>query len=302
MAEASTVGRPRGSIRAGLRWLANEPAVRRRLLLYGSAAGYGMGIAALILIINNDGGMGYDAYAYWQAGRNVLEGQPLYWAHDEGALGAFRYPPLFAQLWAPFALMPALAFSWAWRIICLLSLRYLAGSWRNVGVWMLVPFTLTELSIGNVTLPVAAMSVMALRGRGWMAGWAGAVKFGPMLLLPYLWFAQPAFRRSLVIGVATLAGACAASFALAPDSWMLYLAALSWMSASSTESFGVIAILPDGLADAILRLAIGIALVLFAIGRGSDRLAFTASIIAVPVLAIWRLVPLLALPRLGRRT
>jgi hypothetical protein len=48
-----------------------------------------------------------------------------------------------------------------------------------------------------------------------------------------------------------------------------------------------------------LRLLIGLVLVVVAIRRGSDRLAFTASIIAVPVLAVWRLSPLLVLPRLA---
>ncbi|MDQ3937895.1 MAG: DUF2029 domain-containing protein, partial [Chloroflexota bacterium] len=212
------VDRGMAPILARLRELADDPNFRHRALLVGSALGYAIGLAGLIILVRLNGGLGYDSYAYWLAGRNVLEGQPLYWLHDEGALGAYRYPPLFAQLWAPFALLPALVFSWAWRIVCLLSLRYLAGSWRNVGLWLLVPFTLTELSIANVTFPVAAMTVMALNGRGWMASWAGAVKFGPLLLLPYLWFARPSMRRSLVLGVIMVGASCAVSFTLAPDS------------------------------------------------------------------------------------
>ena len=262
--------------------------------------GYAIGLAALVLLVRANGGLGYDSYAYWLAGRNVLEGQALYWPHSEGALGAFRYPPLFAQLWAPFTLLPALVFSWAWRIVCLLSLRYLAGSWRNVGLWLLVPFTLTELSIANVTFPVAALSVMALNGRAGLASWAGALKIGPLLLLPYLWLKQPQTRRSLLFGTVALGVACGASFAVSPDSWWLYFQALGWMTTSDTESFGVISIVPNGLVDALVRFAVGLALVAWAIRRRSDRLAFTATIVAVPVLAVWRLVPLLVLPRLGR--
>src|SRR5215210_6301762 len=100
----------------------------------------GILIAALVILTLHDGGYGYDAYAYWLAGRNVLEGRPLYQfevVQTVGDLGAYRYPPLFAQLWAPFTVLPALAFSWGWRFACLLSLRYLAGSWRNVGLWCL---------------------------------------------------------------------------------------------------------------------------------------------------------------------
>jgi hypothetical protein len=294
--------RPVRILRAPLRGLAQDESWRRRLLVAGSATGYGIGVAALWLLVRENGGLGYDSYAYWLAGRNVLEGQPLYWPHAEGALGAFRYPPLFAQLWAPFAVLPALVFSWLWRIVCLLSLRYLAGSWRNVGLWMLVPLTLTELSIANVTFPVAAMTVMALQGRAWMASWAGAIKIGPLLAMPYLWLVRPNLRRSLVIGLIALLVAIGISFVLSPQSWQLYVQALTWMSVSGTESFGVIAIVPNGLADVLLRLGLGVVLVVVAVRRRSDRVVFTATIIAVPVLAIWRLVPLLALPRLGRKS
>jgi hypothetical protein len=300
MAEAVLRRVAPASLRHDLQARLGDRSLRRRVLLIGSAVGYAMGLAAMFISIRESGGMGYDSYAYWLAGRNVLDGQPLYWAHAEGALGAFRYPPLFAQLWAPFSLLPALAFSWAWRIVCLLSLRYLAGSWRNVGLWLLVPLTITELSIANVTLPVAALSVMALNGRGWAAGWAGALKFGPLLLLPYLWLVRPHMRRSLVLGLAGLAAACAVSFVFAPASWILYFQALGWMSTSSTDSFGVITIVPDGFLDALLRVGLAVALIALAVWRGSDRLAFVATIIAVPVLAIWRLVPLLAVPRIGR--
>jgi hypothetical protein len=271
---------------------------RERLLFALSSIGYAIGLAAAIVLIRHDGGHGYDSYAYWLAGRNVLEGQPLYFQHAEGALGAYRYPPLFAQLWAPFTLMPALAFSWVVRIICLLCVRYLAGSWRNVGLWLLVPLTLTELSVANVTFPMAVMTVMALNGRAWMAPWAAALKIGPVLVMPYLWFARPAMRRTLIAGLLVLAAACTVSFGLTPDSWMLYVQSLGWLTAAETESFGVVRLVPSGLLDFAWRFALGGALVAFAIRRGSDRMAFTATIIAVPVLAIWRLVPLLAVPRL----
>jgi hypothetical protein len=271
---------------------------RRRLLTLGSAIGWGLIIAAMVVLTLHDGGYGYDAYAYWLAGQNVLEGNSLYWLHDEGALGAYRYPPLFAQLWAPFTLMPALAFSWVWRGVCFLCLRYLAGSWRNVGLWGLVPLTWTELSIANITFPTAALTFVALRGRAEFAAWAGALKIAPLLALPYLWISRPETRRALLIGAGTVLAASAVSFALAPDAWLLYFSALTWMTSADTNSFGVVTLLPNGFHDALLRLGAGVALIVLAVWRGSDRLAFAATIIAVPVLAVWRLVPLLALPRL----
>ena len=84
---------------------------RDRLLRVGSAVGYGIGLAALIILLQHDGGYAYDAHAYWLAGRHVLEGAPLYERVAIDAPGAISYPPLFAQLWAPLALLPELAFT-----------------------------------------------------------------------------------------------------------------------------------------------------------------------------------------------
>lgn len=274
-------------------------STRDRVLRVGAIVGFAFLATGLVVIARDHGGLGYDTYAYWLAGRHVLEGQPLYWQNAVDAFGAYRYPPLFAQLWSPFALFPPLVLAWTWRLVCFLSLRWLAGSWRNVGLWCLVPFTITELSIANVTLPMAAMSVMALQGRAWMAAWAGALKFGPLLLLPYLWLARPASHRSVSIGVATVALAVGISFAFDPASWRLYVQSLTWLSSSDMQGFGIVSLLPNGFVDVGLRLLAGVVLVALAIWRGSDRMAFAASIVAVPVLAIWRLVPLLVLPRLA---
>jgi hypothetical protein len=295
---AADTSRPRPFSR--LEAVLRDPNFRRRLLLVASASGYGIALSAAVLLTLHDGGYGYDAQAYWLAGQNVLHGQPLYWAHDEGALGAYRYPPLFAQLWAPFTLLPALAFSWVWRAVSVFALRYLAGSWLNVGLWLLVPLTLTELSIANVTLPVAAVCLAALRGRAGLLSSAAALKFGPLLLMPYLWFRRPEARRSMLIGLAGLAAACIASFLIDPASWTLYIQALGQMSTSSTDSFGVIRVGPTALIDVVVRVGFAVLLIALALWRRSDRLAFTATVIAVPVLAIWRLVPLLALPRVDR--
>ena len=162
--------------------------------------------------------------------------------------------------------------------------------------------TWTELSIANVTFPTAALTMLALRGRAEFAAWAGALKIAPLIALPYFWISRPETRRALLIGVGTVVAACAVSFAFAPDAWLLYFSALTWMTSADTNSFGVVTLLPNGFLDALFRLAVGVALIVLAVWRGSDRLAFAATIIAVPVLAVWRLAPLLALPRLRGAT
>ena len=56
----------------------------------------------------------------------------------------------------------------------------------------------------------------------------------------------------------------------------------------------------SGAGDLAIRLAIAALLMVVAIRRRSERWVFTATVIAVPVLALSRLAPLLVLPRLGR--
>ena len=112
---------------AGVRDYFADPARRRLILFALSAAGYGFGLASLVVLVSDPlthGGLGYDSYAYWLAGQNVLHGQPLYSSVAVDALGAYKYPPIFAQLIAPLTLIPALAFSWLWRIACFLCVRW----------------------------------------------------------------------------------------------------------------------------------------------------------------------------------
>ena len=282
--------------RPGAGW--RDPRFRSLLLTAASATGYGVAVAALVLLLRHNGGLAFDARAYWLAGRNVLGGAPLYAPVSIDALGAYFYPPIFAQLWAPFSILPELAFAWLWRLVCIGCLRFLAGSWKNVGLWFLVPLTITEISAANVTFPVAAMTLLALRGKSWLAPWAAALKIGPIVALPYLWLTRPAERRTLVAGTLALIAACAVSFLLAPGYWFDYAGALGRQSGSLLNGAGLIAILPTAQLDFALRLGLALALIAIAIARRSDGIAFAATVIAAPTLWVQRLTPLLVLPRL----
>jgi hypothetical protein len=279
---------------------ATDQELRRRILTGLSAVGYGLGLAALVSLIRlGAGGLAFDAHSYWLAGRNVLAGQPLYADVAIDALGAYRYPPLFAQLWAPFSLLPPLAFAWFWRATCIVSLRYLAGSWRNVGLWLIVPLTLTELAAANVTFQVAALTLMALRGRAGLAPWAAALKIGPLVVLPYLWLRRPAERKRLLLGLALLAAACGLSVFVAPGYWAAYVVSMGWQSGSALQADGLLALLPTPTLDFAARASLALVLIGVAVWRRSDALAYAATIIAAPTLWMQRLVPLLATPRLA---
>lgn len=281
-------------------------ATKDRLLRIASAIGYGIGLAALITLIAHDGGYAYDGRVYWEAARRLIDGESLYLMGELDSMGRYvdgagplTYPPLFAQALAPFALLPELVFAWLWRGVLFMCLRYLAGSWRNVGLWLLFPLTITELSAGNVTLLVGAATFASFRGRPYLAAWAGVLKYGGFLVVPYLWIARPDERQTLARGIGVLAAVILVSLMVAPAEWRSYAEALSRQATSSLEATNLLRLLPTAAQDFALRLVVAIALLAYAIRIRSDRLAFAVGILTVPSLWVTRVVPLLATPRLA---
>ena len=261
-----------------------------------SLLGFAFGLYMLgYLVINAQGGRAYDSYAYWLAGRHLLNGEPLYGLANVDTLGAWKYPPLFAQLLAPFSLLPGLVFDWAARLIGVLCLRALAGSWRNLGIWLLFPAVLTEISLANVTFEVALLSLWALRGRArWLAP-AIALKFGPALLIPFILLRRRADVRPLIEGLVLFGGLCALSILAAPDLWQQYLATVAPQANGGLVGAGIIALAPTGLPDLSLRTGIAILVIVAAICLDEERLAWVAAVVTVPILAVSRLAPLLTL-------
>jgi len=257
-------------------------------------------LAAAALMIRNDGGLAYDTRAYWLAARHVLDGTNLYAPATVSDLGAYKYPPVFAQLFAPAAFLPELAVAWLWRITGMLCLRYLVGSWRAAIVACAFLPVLIELSLGNVTLQIGAILVFALRDRrgAYLLPWAVALKWGPALLVPYLWWRRPESRRPLAIGTAVFAAACLVSWVVAPGAWSAYAATFGWENESLMAGTGVIALVPGwGGADFALRFGLGALAALIAAWADRAWLAYVAAAITCPILAFSRLAPLVGLWR-----
>ncbi|MFI5258483.1 MAG: glycosyltransferase family 87 protein [Candidatus Limnocylindrales bacterium] len=278
-------------------------AAARVLLDVGLVLGGALALAAVAVIVGLDGGLAYDTRAYLLAARHVLDGTPLYTQASVSDLGAFKYPPIFAQLFVPFAPLPELAVAWAWRISGILCLRYMVGSWKAALVACAFLPVLIELSLGNVTLQIGAMLVFALRDRrgAYLLPWAAALKFGPVLLVPYLWFRKPESRRPLVIGTAVFAAICGASYLVAPGEWSGYATTFGWENNSVMSGSGVIAIVPSwGGLDFVLRFAIAAAVALYATYTRREWLAYAAAVITCPILAFSRFAPWVALWRFRR--
>jgi len=284
------------------------PNVMRGLWAVGwlvSLIGFTNFAVQLITEALHTGGVAYDAQSYLLAGRHVLEGASLYAPVNIGDPGAFRYTPTFAVLMAPFALLPEMAFTWGYRLICLLCVRYLVGSWRAVGWSLLFPPLGIELLALNLTLPIAALARLALRPPHRGAAWqpiAGSLKYGSLLLVPYLWLRRPATRPALMLGVVALLVVTAVHVLLDPGVWRDFMGAMRQQSASVNTAPYVgsqlLKLVPSTLGDFALRFALAAVLTGLAVTRRWDWLAFAAATLAVPTLWGARLAPLVAVPRL----
>jgi Glycosyltransferase family 87 len=255
-------------------------------------------VATVIDNISHDLWPAYDTYAYWLAARHVVNGQTLYEPALIWTMGAFKYPPVFAQVVFPLAFLPELPVDWAWRIVGLLCLRYMCDSWKLTVLAILQWPVFAELNFGNVTLALGAVALWSFRDSRaiYLLPWFAGMKFGPALLLPYFWFTRPQTRGPIIAGCAVFALACLASFAVAPGLWWDYLGTFGWESSSQMQAMFVYAIVPNhGGLDFAVRLGIAAVAILIAIRWRLDWLAFIAATATMPIFSLTRLAVLVAL-------
>ena len=182
---------------------------------------------------------GYDFHAYWLAGRNLLSGAPLY-PNATTILGLpdeFRYLPVVAVLFVPFALLPytvALAIWTGIQIVVAAAvgvalIRPLPPSWRPWAAAGYVFFLglVLEVTLGNVNLISLALALAAWRLRdraipaGVLLAAAVGLKFLPLTLL--LFYVASGRWRPVVIGGVIGAAALVAGALLMPDRTAEYI-------------------------------------------------------------------------------
>jgi hypothetical protein len=182
---------------------------------------------------------GYDFHAYWLAGRNLLSGAPLYPDATTilGLPDEFRYLPIVAIVFVPFALLPYSVALGIWTGIQLLIaaavgvalIRPLPPSWRPWAAAGYVFFLglVLEVTLGNVNLISLALALAAwrLRDRAIPAGivLAAAVglKFLPLTLL--LFYVASGRWRPVLTGGVIGAAALAAGTLLMPERTAEYI-------------------------------------------------------------------------------
>ena len=168
---------------------------------------------------------GYDFRAYWLAGQHLLSGAPLYPGSDTilGLPDEFRYLPIVAVLFVPFALLPYTVALAIWTFLEVATaaavgvalIRQLPPHWRPWGAAGYVFFLglVLEVTLGNVNLLSLALALAAWRYRdralagGLLLAAAVGLKFLPLTLLLF-YIASGRWRPVVtggLIGIAALA-------------------------------------------------------------------------------------------------
>ena len=253
--------------------------------------------------------LGYDYRAYEGAAERLLSGRPLYdpAVDTAGGFAIYLYPPPFALLVVPFAVMPEPLGVWTW--IGGLLLAFLAGCWlmpvRRDVRWLTV---LLGGAMWPLVYSLKLGQVGPLLFLAFAAGWrwidrpaplgvsiaAGTVvKVQPALL--FAWAVATRRWRAAAIGIAGLAVASALVTPLVgAATWFDYLAILGRVSAPITTPhlFSPGAVLfqlgvPESAAFAahLATLAVTVGLVVYAWFRASPEASYLATAIASQLLS-----------------
>lgn len=182
---------------------------------------------------------GYDFHAYWLAGRNLLTGAPLYPGVTTilGLPDEFRYLPIVAILFVPFALLPYAIALPAWialqvavaAAVGVTLIRPLPFSWRPWAAAGYVFFLglVLEVTLGNVNLISLALALAAWRFRdraipaGFLLAAAVGLKFLPITLL--LFYVASGRWRPVLTGAVIGTAALIASALALPDRMAEYI-------------------------------------------------------------------------------
>jgi alpha-1,2-mannosyltransferase len=207
--------------------------------------GWSAGVVVLVLsffaalVVASALPAGYDFRAYWLAGRHLLSGVPLYpdSATILGLPDEFRYLPVVAVLFVPFALVPygvALPLWIGLQLTVAVAvgvalIRPLPWSWRPWAAAGYVFFLglVLEVTLGNVNLISLGLALAAwrLRDRSIPAGsfLAAAVglKFLPLTLL--LFYVASGRWRPLLTGAVIGTAALVVGAVVLPDRTAEYI-------------------------------------------------------------------------------
>ena len=204
--------------------------------------GVALNVARLAAFDLSDPAVLLDFAAYYNAAERMLHGASPYAALQlDGSTAAycrdcFLYPPVFAQLLAPVALVSLESCKVVWIVIAYTAA--FVSTWLATGiggaartaeraVWCLAAVMLFDVVgsavwVGNVgTLVGLSVTMVALGGAtaGVGAAFGALLKIAPATLVPAAFVAD---RQSRIALASTFALVVAVSFVLAPQAWFDY--------------------------------------------------------------------------------
>jgi hypothetical protein len=264
----------------------------RRVLVLAAILGLALGIETVVLHLRLDPLA--DVHAYYDAGRRLNDGQPLY-VQPAGTNDAafYRYPPLLAIAFRPLALLPFDVAAWIWEAVVLvaLALTILRLGRRRPATWVVTG--MLALPIGWAVVIGQAQVVVTLLiaiGAPWSLALAVNLKLFPALVALW-WIGRrdwPALRRFVVLGL----GLVVLQLALAPQATLDYLPFLL------TDQVGDVVSVSPFVISPVLWLALVVAGVVAALRWAPTRagwaIAVAVSVLASPRLLVYQLSSLLA--------
>jgi len=265
---------------------------------------------------------GYDFSAYWQAARYLLDGEPLYSAHQlagpyapQGVQGLYLYPPFLAVAVAPLAALfdDYRAAAWVWAAIgaaivvaVVWSVARSEGLWGRRHRWYLLaaafalPPVVGELVMGNVHLVLLGLLAIAWLGHrrggtagdavsGAAVGVAALIKIFPGLIV--LWFllvGRPRAAGWAILVAAVLALATLPVTGLGP--WLDYPVVLANLGAATdmTDTLAPTVWLGDLVGFTVARVAVtavGLGLLVWSARRQSAALSFGVAVMVSVLVA-----------------
>jgi hypothetical protein len=233
-----------------------------------------------------------DTRAYWDAGRRLNEGLPLYDPTATSSTGLYLYPPLLAILFRPLALLPFPAAATIWMLVLVASL---ALTFRRIGRnrWAWIAIGCLGVPIGwalAVGQAEPLVTVLLTFGSPLSVAFAGHLKIAPWLVAVF-WLGRRDWRTLgrfaawvIAIGIVQLV--------LEPTATIAYLR-LEWVGpAFNVRNFSLYAIHP------LLWVALVLGLVGAALWQARRPagwpLAVVLAVFVYPRLLVYQLLSLLA--------
>jgi len=256
-------------------------AVRHRRTFLFALIVIGLGRAAWYYIVQGIHPWefaGVDARAYW----GIDLAHP-YVHSTVGEVSTYLYSPAFAQVMAPFSLLPFPVFLALWTALLVAVLIWLIRPWPWALLILALPISY-ELFVGNVHFLIAAALVIGLSRPAALA-LPILTKITPGIT--FLWFVVRREWRNLAIGLGVTGAIVIVSFVLQPSAWFDWV---NFLVASTGQGNALVP-----------RIALGIVLILIGAATGRAWLVPVAVWIALPVVWINAWVILLASIRLYRQ-